>query len=122
MQAGEEDGSREFALMVHNAGVDLPIACTLTDAELRKRRQTIIDTFRNMRVNVTELPDGYAYSFATSEALLQIAQLVDLERQCCSFLTFKIVVEAARGPMRLELTGPREAKATIAKYFNFNGA
>jgi hypothetical protein len=103
--------------------MDLPIACTLTEAELRQRRQTIMDTFRTRHVTVTELADGYAYTFAaTSEALLQIAQLVDLERQCCPFLTFKIVLEAAAGPMRLEVTGPKEAKKVIAEYFSFDGA
>ena len=99
--------------------MDLPIACTLTDAQLRQRRQLIMDAFRNVRVSVTELPGGYGYTFAaTSEALLQIAQLVDMERECCPFLTFKIVVEAGRCPMRLEVTGPAEAKALIANYFN----
>jgi hypothetical protein len=74
-------------------------------------------TFRRMQVRVTELPDGYAYSFAaTREALLQVAQLVDLERGCCPFLSFKIVVESA-GPMRLQVTGPGESKAVIADYF-----
>jgi hypothetical protein len=79
-----------------------------------------MDAFRKMRVSVTELQDGYAYSFgATSEALLQIVQLVDMERECCPFLTFKIVVEAGGGPMRLEVTGPMEANAMIRDYFNF---
>src|SRR6266436_4868327 len=101
--------------MLDNAPMELPIACTLTEAELRQRRQSIIDTFRRMEVHVTELPDGYAYGFAaTSEALLQIAHLVDLERECCPFLSFKIVVEVGRGPMRLEVTGSKEAKAVIA--------
>jgi hypothetical protein len=109
--------------MPDNFNMDLPIACTLTEAELRQRRQTVKDAFRNMRVNVTELQDGYAYSFgATSEALLQIARLVDMERKCCPFLTFKIVVEAGGGPMRLEVTGLMEAKAVIADYFNFDNA
>ncbi len=72
---------------------------------------------------MSELPDGYRCSFAaTSDALTQIAQLVDRERQCCSFLTFKIVVEALGGRMRLEVTGPSEAKAIIAEYFNFTTA
>ena len=78
-----------------------------------------MDTFRRMQVSVTELPDGYAYSFAaTSEALLQITQLVDLERECCPFLTFKIVVGAAGAAMRLKVTGAEEAKKVIADYFN----
>jgi hypothetical protein len=99
--------------------MDLPIACTLTGAQLRQRRKTIMGAFRKRRVSVAELPDGYACTFpATSEALLQIAELVDMERECCAFLTFKIVVEAGGGPMRLEVTGPKEAKAVIADYFN----
>jgi hypothetical protein len=98
--------------------MDLPIACTLSEAELRQRRRDILESFRRLQVSVKELPDGYAYSFAaTREALLQVAQLVDLERGCCPFLSFKIVVEAA-GPMRLEVTGPGESKAVIADYFN----
>jgi hypothetical protein len=99
--------------------MDLPIACTLTEAELRQRRQSIIDTFREIGVSVNELSAGYAYSFApTPEALSQIARLVDMERQCCPFLTFKIVVEPAGGLMRLEVTGPEQVKTIIADYFN----
>ena len=109
--------------MLHNPGMDLPIACTLTEVELRERRQAIMDTFHKMKVSISELPDGYAYSFAaTSDALLQVAQLVDMERQCCSFLTFKIVVEAGGGVIRLEITGPEKAKTAIAQYFTFSCA
>jgi hypothetical protein len=42
--------------------------------------------------------------------------LVDLERQCCAFLTFRIVVAAGK-PICLEITGPPEAKAVIADFF-----
>ena len=77
-------------------------------------------TFATMQVTVSELPDGYAYTFpTTSESLLQVVQLVDMERECCPFLTFKIVVEAANGAMRLEVTGPEEVKRVIGEYFNF---
>ena len=41
-----------------------------------------------------------------------------MERQCCPFLTFKIVVETAQAAMRLEVTGPVEAQKLIADYFN----
>jgi|SRR5689334_12344317 hypothetical protein len=98
--------------------MNLPIACTLTEAELCQRRQVIIDAFRNTQVTASELPDGYAFTFpASSDALQRIAELVDLERQCCQFLTFKIVVEAANAAMRLEVSGPGEAKLVIADYF-----
>ena len=81
--------------------MDLPIVCTLNEAQLRERRQVIIDVFANMHVGVTELEDGYAFTFPASSSMLrQIAQLVDLERQCCAFLTFKIVVEARNTSIR----------------------
>jgi hypothetical protein len=59
----------------------LPVACTLSNAELRERRAGILDAVRRAVLDITPLPDGYAYSFdATSEILPQLARLVDLER------------------------------------------
>ncbi|MGA7848946.1 MAG: hypothetical protein WCA13_07535 [Terriglobales bacterium] len=94
------------------------IACTLTETEMRERRRTILDAFRGATLNVTSLPLGYVYRFEpTSEILTQLARLVDLERQCCPFLTFKIVIEAGNRSICLEITGPLEAKAIIADFF-----
>jgi hypothetical protein len=42
---------------------------------------------------------------------------VDLERQCCPFLTFKIVVNSAQAAMRLGVTGPGQARKVIEEYF-----
>jgi hypothetical protein len=101
--------------------MDLPIACTLNGAELQQRRQAIVHMFRNMQVDVTELTDGYCYTFrggASSDVLMRVAELVDLERQCCPFLSFKILVQPAGTSIRLEVTGPEETKKLIAEYFN----
>jgi hypothetical protein len=96
----------------YDDAVDLPIACTLTEAELRDRRRTVLNSIRDSAVAVTSLPDGYAYVFKAASSTLQaLSHLVDLERQCCPFLTFKIVVESNSAPIRLEVTGPPEAKA-----------
>jgi hypothetical protein len=98
-----------------------PIACSLNEAELRERRQTIMKSFSSMEVRGTELPAGYAYSVpATSEVLTQVTQLVDMERLCCPFLTFTIIIEPAGKGIRLEITGPKEAKALITQYFDFD--
>src|SRR5262249_12572858 len=100
--------------------MELPLACTLNQSDFRDRRQTIMETFRRLQVAVSELPDGYSFSFApSSEALQCIARLVDLERQCCPFLRFAIVVEAAQADIRLVVTGPPEARKLIGEYFNF---
>jgi hypothetical protein len=98
--------------------MDQPVACTLTEAELRERRRTILDSIRRAVLDVSPLPDGYAYRFEpTSEILSQLARLIDLERQCCAFLTFRIIVEAGRQRICLEIAGPPDAKAVIADFF-----
>jgi hypothetical protein len=85
---------------------------------LRERRATILDSVRAATLEITPLPLGYAYRFnSTSEVLTKLVQLLDVERQCCPFLTFKIVVEAGNQSIGLEITGPPEAKAVIANFF-----
>ena len=97
--------------------MDLPIVCTLTQEELQVRRSKILATIRHRATGIDRLPDGYTYRFkADSETLGGLAELVDLERQCCQFLTFKIIVEPQR-ELRLEITGPRDAPPVIADYF-----
>jgi hypothetical protein len=107
-----------FLPIGYAARMNLPIACTLTEAEMRERRQTLLDSVRRAALNVKSLPLGYAYGFEpTSEVLAHLSRLVDLERQCCPFLTFRIVVEAGNQPICLEVTGSPEAKTVIADFF-----
>jgi hypothetical protein len=95
-----------------------PIVCTLTDGELQQRRKTVLDAFREAVLETTPVPLGYAYRLEPkSEVLAQLVHLVDLERQCCPFLTFKIIVEAGNQPFTLEITGPPEAQVMIADFF-----
>lgn len=82
---------------------------------MRERRRDVLEPFRAYTCQRIELANGYAYEFP-GEKLLDIAKLVDLERQCCQFLTFKIIVEP-RDYVRLEITGPAEAKNTITDFF-----
>jgi hypothetical protein len=97
--------------------MDLPIVCTLTEAELRERRRTVFESIREVAINATPTPNGYSYCFMpTSDILARLTGLVDLERQCCQFLTFTIVVEPSQ-PIRLEVTGPPESMAMIADFF-----
>jgi hypothetical protein len=98
--------------------MDLPIVCTLTESELRERRRTFLDAIKEGTLDVVPIPGGYSYRFAPrSEVLMQLSRLVDLERQCCRFLTYRIVVEAGEQPIRLEITGPPEANPIIADLF-----
>lgn len=97
----------------------LPIACNLTDSELQERRRTTLQKVRSGVVGVKELEDGYAYCFrSTEEWLAELSNLVNLERQCCPFMRFRIVVEPNDGPTWLELTGPEGTKDFLALMFN----
>lgn len=97
---------------------DPPIACALTGAELQERRQTILKRLRSAVVDVREVDDGYAYSFSSDgELLAEIGSMIELERQCCPFLRFRLTVEANSGPIWLELTGPDGTMEFLRKLF-----
>ncbi len=85
----------------------LPIACTLTSAELQHHARDLLPGLAAQAREVQARNDGYALRFdADSDRLVQIARVIDRERSCCSFLRFRLTVEPGGGPMWLELTGP----------------
>jgi hypothetical protein len=97
----------------------LPIACSLTAPELQERRSTVLQKVRRAVIDMKELEDGYSYTFpSTSEWLGELADLVELERQCCPFLQFRITIVANGGPLLLEMTGPEGTKDFLASTFN----
>jgi hypothetical protein len=97
----------------------LPIACSLTDAELQERRRTVLEQVRSAVIETKEVEDGNAYQLLPSEDwLADLANLVNLERQCCPFLRLSIIVEPANGPFWLELTGPLGTKDFLTTTFN----
>jgi hypothetical protein len=99
--------------------MNLPIACQLTNAELQERRRTVLEKVRSAVVTVKELDDGYAYSFsADGDRLRELANLIDLERQCCPFLQFRLTIEPAGGPLWLEMTGPEGTKSFLTETFD----
>jgi hypothetical protein len=96
---------------------NLPIVCTLSARELQERRQTMLNFLQKMAVDVRQSDDGWIFAFEPeSDVLIKLANLVELERRCCPFLTFKIVVEPRR-PMVLEIAGPPAARDLIADLF-----
>ena len=102
--------------------MDLPIICTLTEAELQERRRTILAGVRSAVLKIVPLNDGYVFEFASSPQMLErLGYLVGLESQCCRFLNFKIVVDAGSERARLEVTGAPEAKTMIADFFGSEG-
>ena len=98
----------------------LPIACNLTSAELHERRRTVLAKLRAAVVEVKELSDGYSYSFRSEgERFKELADMIDLERQCCPFLRFSLTVAAGNGPLTLEITGPEGTKDFLLSTFEW---
>lgn len=86
---------------------ELPIACTLSPAALKARREGLLSQLRQRTQSHEELPNGLRLQFtATDDLLAMIARTIDAERQCCRFLRFGMTVEPDGGPITLELTGP----------------
>ena len=87
-------------------------------AELQERRRDVLSRIRCAVSEVTELSDGFRYEFASEVELIpDLANLIQLEHQCCPFLTFRLTVEPGDGAVLLEMTGPAGTKEFLAEVF-----
>lgn len=90
------------------------IACTLSSAEQRARRQAIASDLLPRVRAVTEEPTGYVLWFDRVEGeLARIASFVELESQCCAFLDFAIRLDSGDGRIALHLAGPDGTKELL---------
>lgn len=100
---------------------EIPVACVLTGKQLQQRRRDYLDKIAGSLTDFKELESGFSYRFPLRETILQdLAEIVDLERKCCPFLSFKIILEAGNNFVSLELTGAKGTKETIKSLFNWN--
>ena len=94
---------------------ELPLACTLTAAELVTRAVEVADLVKHVQ-QVDELTDGYALRFPGTDTWANtLVQFIAFERGCCPFFTFTLVFEPQQGPIWLHLRGPEGVKAIIAE-------
>ena len=98
------------------AGKESPIACDMSAIEPEARAGHVEAGGRLLRAasEIRELPDGYAFRLvADTDTLVTAAEFISLERLCCPFLGFALVVEPEGGPIWLRLTGREGVKAFI---------
>jgi hypothetical protein len=85
----------------------LPIACTLSPAELRTQRDELLPGLVANAQQRVPLPEGMRFVFgATARRLRQLYTLVQLEQRCCAFLDFRIDLSPGGGALTLDVTGP----------------
>jgi hypothetical protein len=93
------------------------IACTPDSVPPEKRARWLeVGTQVYAAVEeVRELPDGYACRLPNdAEMLVKVAEYVSLERLCCAFVQWSLVIEPNGGPLWLHITGGKElARSTF---------
>ena len=95
----------------------LPIACTLSEPELRKREQTLLATLRTHTRRVIERPDGYTLELIPSDdAIAAASAVIQAERRCCAFLRFTLTVEPGGEAIELALTGGAGVREFLAPW------
>lgn len=93
---------------------DLPVACTLSPAALKARKENLSSVLVGRAVEQEPLADGYRLTFSSDgDVLALIARAIDAERQCCRFLRF-MTVEPDGGSISLDLTGPARTREFLA--------
>ena len=95
---------------------DSPLQCDL--AAMTPAQRTDYDTQKTRLKaavrEIKEMPDGYAFRFASEpDLLVAAAKFVEGERKCCPFYTFTLTVEPNKRGMWIRITGPGQTKDFI---------
>jgi len=78
----------------------------------------VLQSVRGFVAELIEIEHGFRYRFPSDRRWInELANLVELEHQCCPFLEFKIIVKPGDGPIWLEMTGPAGTKEFLAEIF-----
>lgn len=106
--------------MTHTARI--PIACRLSEPELRERQATLIAQIRSAIVTREELSEGYLFHLpGDKKTLTLITELIAAERECCPFLTFELTFLPNLGPLVVRITGPDGSRDLLRPLFQDSG-
>ena len=99
--------------MSSDAQVDIPVACSLTEAELEVRGDENAELFARAR-EVEELPDGYRFAFAADDdGIPALVRFILAERACCPFFTFELQFPSPHNVVWVAIRGNEEAKRIV---------
>lgn len=90
------------------------VACKLLGQEFRQRKSDISNALFGHATEIMELADGFAFRFAGFDPwAARIMEFISVERECCPFFRFDLIVEPDQGPVQLTLRGSGEVKAFV---------
>ena len=88
------------------------LACSLNSAAFRERRTLVRRRLLPHVTGIARSDSGVILAFANTDALYaELEAFMDLERQCCGFLTFTL--SPAAESLTLSIEGPEEAAAIL---------
>lgn len=94
----------------------LPVACSLSEPALAKRRAGLFTDLARRRQEVRWLAEGVILRYGSEQGTLALlGEFIQLESECCPFLRFQLTVEPAGGAVWLELTGPPGTREFLAR-------
>ncbi len=90
---------------------EIPVACCLSDEQLRNREATLLAQFKAALIKSEELDNGYSFRvLGDRKSIALVAELIVAERECCPFLKFELSIEPGMGPVSVRMTGPAGTK------------
>jgi hypothetical protein len=93
------------------------LTCSLTPEELEAQREQLIPGLFGRAEKVEDIPGGLRFRFRHKPQLVaELAAVIERERVCCSFLSFRLVAEKGEGPVTLEVTGPAGTAGKLRKF------
>jgi hypothetical protein len=99
----------------------IPLACVpsaMTKTQ-REKYHLLLDNLSSSPKKISELADGYRVCYpAESTMIMNLAEFISLERLCCPFLHFALVVEPNQA-VSLHLTGPEGVKKLLKETFDW---
>lgn len=89
----------------------IPVACCLSDSELRIREATLLAQFKAALIESEEVDNGYLFRVrGDNKSIALVTELIIAERECCPFLKFEVSLDPAMGPLSVRMTGPAGTK------------
>ena len=89
-------------------------ACSLTDREFRERRGMFRERLLPKAVSTSRTGDCLRLVFPNESAIRsEIDAFIDLERQCCGFLTFALSEGPEQNSTVLTISGPPAARTVM---------
>jgi len=91
-----------------------PLACQLTEAAFRARRNGLLAQVRRGVTAVAWQAEGLRLELrSTPHVLRDTLDLIAAERQCCPFLRFVLTTGPDTAATQLDITGPPGARAFL---------